>query len=105
MSKSEHRRPSDAGGVAAHRPQLRYLSVQHAAIAMKLTPREMDVVLQLGRGASATQLSRNLGISQLTGASYVRDLKEKLRMTRLELAVMGYSLLGQPGDGQIPIAA
>lgn len=102
MSKSEQRRPSIAGGGAAHRPQLRYLSVQHAAIAIKLSPREMDVVLQLGRGASAGQLAHNLGISPLTGATYVRDLKKKLRMSRLEMAVLGYALLGQLED---PLAA
>jgi DNA-binding CsgD family transcriptional regulator len=113
--RTEQRRPSLAAGrdippgdmpVVPRRTQLRHLSIEHAAIAIELTPREMDVVTQLGTGASNSQLSRRLGISPLTGAGYIRDLKHKLRMSRLELAVLGYQLQGQVDDGtELPTAA
>lgn len=78
------------------RPRLHpSLSVEHASIAMKLTAREMSIVLELGTGAEVAAIARRLGLAFTTVESYLRVLRAKTQMSSLGLAVMGYMLAGQ----------
>lgn len=77
------------------RAQLRNLSVEHAAIAMQLSPRQLDLVLCLGRGFKDIDIARRTGLTLNTVRSYMRDLARETGMTRLGLAVLGYRLTGQ----------
>ena len=83
---------ADTGAPAA---QLRNLSVEHAAIALKLSRREREIVLCLGRGMSDKEMATSLVLAKETIRAYVSTLYEKTRMTRLSLAVLGYQLRGQ----------
>lgn len=80
---------------AFSRPQLHNLSIEHASIALALTSRELQLVELIGAGLVASQIAKRLEVASCTATTYVRDLKSKTRMNKLELAIMGYQLRGQ----------
>lgn len=76
-------------------PEL-HLSVEHAAIARGLPLKDLVLVLALGRGLDNKAMARQLGVKPTTIAARIEALRQKTRMSRLSLAVLGYQLLGQP---------
>lgn len=77
---------------------LHRLSVEHAALALSLTDREHELVALLGRGLTDKEVGNRLGLTTRTIEVYLRNLRERTRMSRLELAVLGYHLLGDQYD-------
>ena len=78
-------------------PQIARRVVQHFQQAatpdsevQKLTPREKDVLDQLARGFRYKEIVDNLGISQGTLHSYIRNIYEKLRVHSRTEAVVKY---------------
>ena len=52
-----------------------------------LSPREMDVLLLVSRGASNKEIGAELNLSEITARNYVTTLMEKLHLrNRVELA-------------------
>ena len=78
-------------------PQIARRVVQHFqqeatpdSEVQKLTPREKDVLDQLARGFRYKEIVDNLGISQGTLHSYIRNIYEKLRVHSRTEAVVKY---------------
>jgi PAS domain S-box-containing protein len=57
------------------------------ARALKLTPRQWEVLRLLGHGASTAQISETLGISTETARNHIRALLRKLRQSSRVAAV------------------
>jgi DNA-binding NarL/FixJ family response regulator len=75
--------------------QLRNLSIEHAAILTQLSPRELQVVQCLGRGLTDAEIATELAVPIHTVRHWRKQLTDRTRMDRLNLAVLGYHLLGQ----------
>lgn len=78
-------------------PQIARRVVQHfqqasapSSEVKKLTPREKDVLDQLAQGFRYKEIVGNLGISQGTLHSYIRNIYEKLRVHSRTEAVVKY---------------
>jgi DNA-binding NarL/FixJ family response regulator len=76
-------------------PRLHSLSVEHAAIALKLSQKEEHLVMLLGEGLDDRRVAQRMAIEVQTMRSRLKHLKTKLRMSRLSLAILGYQLAGQ----------
>jgi hypothetical protein len=78
------------------RPQLHVcLSVEHRAIAEMLSDREWDILMALGKGWSESAMRHRLKLTKDQVRWCLAGLKERTRMSRLSLSVMGYMLSGQ----------
>lgn len=78
--------------------QLRHLSVEHAAILMELKLSDLQLLQHLARGRSMREIARRARISTSTVSYRLRHLQAKTRMSTLQLAVLGYQLLGDHYD-------
>jgi DNA-binding NarL/FixJ family response regulator len=65
-------------------------SPEPSSDATKLTPREKDILDQLAKGFRYKEITDNLGISQGTLNSYIRNIYEKLHVHSRTEAVMKY---------------
>jgi DNA-binding NarL/FixJ family response regulator len=77
----------DGQVVVAHQPlpPERSADPQTAFLFRQLTPRERDVLLLLGEGASGPEIARRLSVSQNTVRTHVQNILSKLQVhTRLE---------------------
>jgi PAS domain S-box-containing protein len=61
--------------------------------AVRLTPRQLDVLRRLAAGATTEQMAQDLHISVATVRNHVRDLLKRMDVhTRLEAVVLGHQL-------------
>jgi PAS domain S-box-containing protein len=61
--------------------------------AVRLTPRQLDVLRRLALGATTEQMAKDLHISVATVRNHVRDLLKRMDVhTRLEAVVLGHQL-------------
>lgn len=74
--------------------QLRHLSVEHAALLMELKASDIQLLEHLGRGRRASEIARRTCVSVNTVMNRITKLQVKTRMSFLQLAVLGYQLLG-----------
>lgn len=76
-------------------PRLHSLSVEHAAIALNITRQDLQLVTLLGLGLSDREIARRMAVSMGATKMRLRSLRDRTRMSRLSLAVLGYQLSGQ----------
>ncbi len=73
-------------------------AIRSGAAGRDLTPREMDVLLQLGQGRANKQIAQNLGVSEQTVKSHVSNILGKLQVssrTEAALYAVNAGLIGE----------
>ncbi len=96
--------PAQSPGDTSGRGRLHLLSVEHQAMALALTPKQLRLVLMLGRDRTDRQIAYGLSVSPHSVSMVLAHVRRLTGMSRLGLAVMGY-LLRQAGFSQPPCTA